>query len=547
MNAQTTTSLMAISLMLSTGAMAEEVAVDTVAAFESAIADAQPGDHIVVAPGIYNMPDGRTDCVADGTIELPIVIRAPIAGQTTIRFGNGLVEGFYVSGAYWIFENLIIEGSCANDNQCEHAFHLAGNADGTIIRQNVIRDFNAQLKANRSPSNPAVFPDDVIVEYNELYDSAPRNTSNPVTKIDVVGGRRWIIRGNFIHDFAKAEGNNISYAAFLKGNSRDGLFERNLVQCESLHTGQIRLGLSFGGGGSGPDSICEDNSCKPEHQNGTMRNNIIANCPADVGIYVNAASNTKIFNNTLFDTTGIDMRFTETTGEVRNNLLGGQIRTRDSANFDESHNLTQVNLADFQSWFADAAALDFSLVDGASFMDQGTTIASVSDDYCTTPRDDGAYDIGALEYTADSPCDTSAIFIPAIGVPDAGTTIETDAGPTIEIDAGTTIEIDAGSTIETDAGTTIETDAGVAWPPDAGTAPLLDGGSSPYLDAGTNAETNDGGSFTIDAGASSEDPINDSGCTCQSEGPRQSATGSLIFICLVLVLLRWRPRAVRPI
>src|SRR5262249_23359599 len=154
---------------------------------------------------------------------------------------------------------------------------------------------------------------------------------NPVTPIDVVGGYRWVIRANYIHDHAKAQDNTISYAAFLKGNSRDGVFERNLVVCEMLHSGQIRLGLSFGGGGSSPDNICEDGTCNPEHQNGIMRNNIIAHCPADVGIYVNEGQNTLIYNNTLYDTAGIDMRFATTTGEVRNNLLGGDIQNRDGA------------------------------------------------------------------------------------------------------------------------------------------------------------------------------------------------------------------------
>jgi parallel beta-helix repeat protein len=423
-------------VILTSGATAEEVPVSTVDALESAISDAQAGDLILVAPGTYDMPNGRNDCVANGTATEPIVLRAENPGQTIIQFGAGLVEGFYVAGSYWVFEDLILEGTCAEDSQCEHAFHVSGDADGLVIRKNIIRNFNAQIKANRSPSDPALFPDDVLVEYNEFYDTAPRNTSNPVTKIDVVGGRRWIVRANYIHDFAKAEGNNISYAAFLKGNSRDGLFERNLVQCESLHAGQIRLGLSFGGGGSGPPSICEEGTCKPEHQNGTMRNNIIANCPADVGIYINASSDTKIFNNTLYDTTGIDMRFTETTGEVRNNLLNGQLRSRDGAIFEESHNISQIDLADLQSWFSDAAELDFSLVNGASFVDQGTTIASVTDDYCTTPRDDGAHDIGALEYTEESPCDTRAIFIPSANDQDAGPSDDPDAGPSDDPDAG---------------------------------------------------------------------------------------------------------------
>ena len=61
-------------------------------------------------------------------------------------------------------------------------------------------------------------------------------------------------------------------------------------------------------GGTGPDSICELGKCKPEHERGVMRNNLIVNCPADVGVYVNAGADTKILNNTLYNTTGIDMR-----------------------------------------------------------------------------------------------------------------------------------------------------------------------------------------------------------------------------------------------
>src|SRR5690606_6773475 len=209
-----------------------------------------------------------------------------------------------------------------------------GDAEHTWIHHNRAHGFNAHIKANGTDTGPQgerVWPDDVIIEYNEFFNETPRDTGNPVTPIDVVGGRRWLVRGNYIHDFAKAQGNNVSYAAFLKGNSRDGVFERNLVVCEQLHTGFVRLGLSFGGGGSSPDSICEDSTCDPEHQDGIMRNNIIAKCPADVGIYVNEGANSLIYNNTLYATTGIDMRFASTSGEVRNNLLMGQIRNTATA------------------------------------------------------------------------------------------------------------------------------------------------------------------------------------------------------------------------
>ena len=39
-----------------------------------------------------------------------------------------------------------------------------------------------------------------------------------------------------------------------------------------------------------------------------MRNNIIVDC-SDVGIYLNEGKNTKLYNNTVVNTMGIDARF----------------------------------------------------------------------------------------------------------------------------------------------------------------------------------------------------------------------------------------------
>jgi MYXO-CTERM domain-containing protein len=394
----------------SSEAFAGPVPVATAAELQAAVANAVPGDEIILAAGTYLL-SSKLSCTANGTADAPIIVRADNLGDAVVQMDN--LEGFHVQGAHWEIHHLDIEGVCADDNNCEHAFHVTGDAEFTHIHHNRVHGFNAQIKANGTDTGPngeRVWPDDVVIEYNELFNEAARQTANPVTPIDVVGGRRWQVRANYIHDFAKALDNTISYAAFLKGNSRDGVFERNLVVCEMLHSGQIRLGLSFGGGGSGPDNICEDGVCNPEHQDGIMRNNIIAHCPADVGIYVNEGQNSLIYNNTLYDTAGIDMRFVTTTGEVRNNLLNGQIRNRDGSTANFASNLEMVTLGDFQAWFTDPDALDFSLVDGASFVDQGELLAEVIDDYCTNIRDDSMHDLGALEFDGDGTCDTSMPF-----------------------------------------------------------------------------------------------------------------------------------------
>lgn len=390
-------------LLAARPALAGMVPVANAGELVAAIDGAAAGDVITLAPGTYVVGQNLL-CDAPGTADRPIVVRAATPDATEIRFDA--VEGFKVSAPHWHFEDLVVRGICALDSDCEHAFHLVGGADFTRVRNCRLLDFNAQVKSN-GEGNPRVFPDDVVIEGCELADAAPRATANPVTKIDVVGGRRWVVRGNFIHDHAKGGGDQISYAAFLKGNSRDGLFERNLVICERDHAGGVRLGLSFGGGGSGPDSICEDGTCTPEHQNGLLRNNLIINCPQDVGVYLNEALATRVYHNTLIATTGIDVRFAASSADLRGNLISGAIRNRDGGSSTASDNLTGVTLAQYQAWFVDPLAANLALLDGAAFVDHGGPLAAVPADYCANLRNDFAPDLGAVEYDGDGPCATT--------------------------------------------------------------------------------------------------------------------------------------------
>jgi len=436
-------SFLAVGLvtMLAGAAHAEERAVATTAQLVAALAVANPGDVITLGPGTYPV-SANLRCDRAGEAARPITVRAAVLGSAIIA--SSAVEGFHVTAPHWRFEGLELHGTCADDADCEHGFHVTGRADGVAIVGNRVVDFNAQIKGNGSPDGAGgayTWPDDVLVEGNELYDTRPRRTSNPVTKIDVVGGRRWIVRANYLHDFAKAGGDTISYAAFLKGNSRDGVIERNLVVCEQLHRGQIRLGLSLGGGGTSPDSICEDATCNPEHQHGILRNNLIAHCPADVGIYLNEASDTKLYFNTLYDTTGIDVRFASSTATVRGNLVSGVIRDREGTST-RADNVDGVGDAMIEAWFTDPAGLDFTLVDGARIVEGAAGVPEVTDDFCGNPRT-GRFDVGAVEYDGARPCDTRVPHpgSPTIGPdPDGGLASDGGSGG----DAGTGSGNDSG-------------------------------------------------------------------------------------------------------
>lgn len=425
--------------MLGAGSVAAEVvAVDSTAQLLSAIADAEPGDEIVLAAGTYAVGQ-NVRCNASGTDAAPIVVRAARFGDAVIEFDA--VEGFVVAGAHWQFEDLVVRGVCAADSDCEHAFHVVGPGDDVVIRNNRVVNFNAHVKSNGS-GDPRVWPDRGLIEANEFYNEAVRATSSPVTPLDLVGGDDWVVRRNFIHDFAKGEGNNISYAAFLKGKSRRGVFERNLVACEHLHQGHVRLGLSFGGGLTG-DQFCEGGDCTPEHIDGVMQNNIIANCPADVGIYIAEAENALIQFNTVVNTAGIDLRFAATSAVVANNLLDGRIRDRNGAT---SVQVGNVVVDDLDALFADVSALDFGPRDVASVVDAADPGYVVADDYCGTLRS-GALDVGAIEYSVAT-CDTSTPW--HNGLPpgdDVGTDPDVDAGSRDAGDPGqSTVDVGNGGT-----------------------------------------------------------------------------------------------------
>lgn len=421
-------------------AAATEVLVTTSKSLAKALENARPGDVISLAPGEYSLE--RTKLTRAGTEAEPIVVRAAELGAARIK--SKRVELFWLNAPYWVFENLDIEGGCASQSNCHHAFHIVGRASGTIIRNNRMTEFHAAIKGNGS-GKKKVFPNDVVIENNLIYNRTPRETSDPVTPIDVVGGRRWVVRGNLIADFGKLHGNQISYAAFLKGGSRGGVFERNLIVCEWRHTAGTRLGLSFGGGGTSGSSNCEEGSCVPEHHDGIIRNNIVLNCPDDVGVYLNKAAGTQILNNTVLGTTGVDVRFGQSKARVANNVLEGKIRNRNGGSHEAANNLIpepESSLTDSvkwrlrsvlqkfgkdPEWLADDSAKPqkapgtetvlamlasiqegrVAAVERDRLVDWGRVFDEVWDDYCGNPRRTPPHDLGALEYD-NAPCDLGA-------------------------------------------------------------------------------------------------------------------------------------------
>jgi len=380
---------------------ARSIAVASTSQLVNAVLNSMPGDVITMAPGAYTITT-KLSLTVPGTATAPITIRAARLGDVVITVvpGSARTEGFRVAAPHWVIENLEMKGGCASSahSACEHAIHVTGRADGLVVRNNYLHEFNSIIKGSGTPvsGQPTLFADRVRILGNRLQNSTGRNTSNPVTLIDINGGDGWLVSGNRIADFYKMGGDRISYGAFLKANSRNGVFENNLVVgAKRVATGGYRIGLSFGGGGNSTASTCENNDCSVLHTNGIMRNNVIMNT-SDVGIYLNKAKQTKLYNNLLYKTRGIDVRYAPTTAEIVNNVLDGGIRNRDGGAHTASANLNAV----LSGVYNLAVPADFSLKSAASIVDKGLVRSLVPADACAVVYGGTPYDLGPIEYAS---------------------------------------------------------------------------------------------------------------------------------------------------
>ncbi|MDY0974389.1 right-handed parallel beta-helix repeat-containing protein [Massilia sp. CFBP9012] len=358
-----------------------------VAGLRAAMAAATPGTTITLAPGSYPIEHRALEASRPGSAQAPVVVRAAQPGTVTLR--SNVPVAIRVNTPHWRFENLTIDGACAAHDDCEHAFQVTGAASHFAAVNNTLQGFNAHFKINGAGGR---FPDQGLIEANTLSNPAPRATRKPVTPIDLVAASDWTVRGNIIRDFIKAGGDGISYGAFAKGGGSGNLFERNLVWCEAALAGQPgqRVGLSLGGGGTGKP-YCRDGRCIMEQERSVLRANLIVGC-SDVGIYLNSAADTRIEDNTLVDTAGIDVRFATSSAHIDGNLVDGPIRSRDGGllhlgdNRDAALWRSYAGLHPVRSLFAAPA--------GADFLWHGEAPAR------STPRQDGVDLCGAARSQA---------------------------------------------------------------------------------------------------------------------------------------------------
>jgi len=380
--------------LIPTGVKRRIVSIRDERELQRAIHTALPGDVLELADGIYDLKGRSLAITQPGLEDAPITLVSQNPWGAKLRLN--MLEGFWVNAPYWQFSGLSIEGACAKDSRCEHAFHVVGEAVGTVITANRVSSFNSPIKINGTRGN---FPDDGIIQGNSFVNPKARKTSHPVTFIDAVAVNNWQVKNNLIANFKKQGGDRISYGGFFKGAGKDNLFQHNLVVCSDRPSSSfIQVGLSMGGGGS-MKSSCRDKTCSAEQFSGRFMGNLIANC-SDVGVYLNRSEGTFLANNTLYNTLGLDVRFPQSDAVIVNNLMSGRIKERNGGDIRlESNNwilpISSRFSKDFDSEFRAPRDLDFSAVEGVSYP-VGIENSDLDRDFCGNSNEIDSFYVGAI-------------------------------------------------------------------------------------------------------------------------------------------------------
>jgi hypothetical protein len=387
-----------------------------------AISNASPGDAITVCPGTFDFNE-RIDVQADGQASTRIFLRADRPGSVVFNLSH--VENFKISGKFWVFENLEVQGACTSDSNCEHAFHIVGDADDLIFRNNEIINFASHVKLNGEVvgNGPAKsFPDRTMYINNFWHNTRYIANDAPHNILNLDGGKDHVVRGNIFADYnTSASLPRSASAVYPKASTKGILIEQNLIVCERVRTdGETARGIQLGDGA--PASICDGDTDQDgsgdciengQNQEGIIRNNIVMNCNnggSAAGIMVGSDRDSKIFHNTAINTDPREAAFyvghENHDTYWRYNILEEGFNTNYAVrSLNESDNI-QPSPSETDSFFSAPNDGDLSLVQGSALIEQGPTDPDVAYDFCGYPRGETA-DLGAIEYSTvhdGTPC-----------------------------------------------------------------------------------------------------------------------------------------------
>lgn len=407
--------------------------------FASALGAAQPGDIVLVFPGIYN--EGILS-QRDGSASQRITIKAHNpTDRPLVSFAGQVVD---ISHAYITLDGFIIDGQFANSDIVK----INNGGDNTILR-------NCEIRNGTKDGIDLNQADDVLIENCEIHHFLGGSLNNQVDAHGIVATseNNLTIRGCNIY--------YVSGDCFQTDPNRNyPLWDNVLIEDCKLWTGPLPDDAAGWNAGEIPGENAVDTKINGEAAATAYRPKITIRNVEAYGFaagYINnrAAFNLKekieckliavkvhdneiafrlrgpgssggayvtIINCIAYDNDktfrtedGVELlhiyngTFDKGNGnEYFQNVSGGY----NSSGFDLRNSLFMgakpgdashtTNLSANSSFFVNAANHNFHLSDSGPAIDAGDDIAEVTDDYDGNPRYSGSYDIGAFEYNSSS-------------------------------------------------------------------------------------------------------------------------------------------------
>ncbi len=409
-----------IALCLARPASAATTNVTSAAELRTAIGAAQPGTTIHLAPGAYAL-DAALATNAAGTAAQPITLTSDKASGVRLDFSS--TDGLVVAHAYWVVDGVWFNGTCS---ACAATgLRVRPGGDHLVVHSSRFTNFATAVKGERAGDAE---PADATLDTNEFFNAAQLPGGG--TPVDIVGGQRWHLIGNYIHDYT---GSGKHPAIALSGGATDALIERNLV-VGSKDSPPGGTSLAFSLGGITPSAMCATAnrgaaSCTCEVLMGKVHNNIVVRTTGH-GLLLSRACGTAILLNTVYATVpGLEIAAPGPTGtlDVRFNVMSGSM-----GGIMAALNKDNVSAAMFKSCYKDPDNFDFTRgPDDKLINDLQPAISEVVVDYLGDPRN-ATLDWGAVELKAGArptwPWAGTALIGAGMGPPGGGVVATPDGG-----------------------------------------------------------------------------------------------------------------------
>ena len=344
-------------------------------AFARAVADARPGDTILLADGHYKIP--------------PQIVLT--ADRVTVRSESGERERVVIDSSYRRDRMFTLQG--ASDATIADVTFANNELYGVLILGDssvrrtrihnckfhniytrAVKGTGAQRLHDRGDAPPfppsvieRVRPRDGSIRYclfvnDEIKGDAGYHEPDYVSGIDMMHLKDWTIADNVFTGIRGKNGGGRG-AIFIWIGSEDVIAERNLIiNCDR--------GICFGN----PSSTMEN------MYNGIIRNNFIAG-GAGMAIEVNSTVTTHVYNNSVwatnFDyTRTLNFARTFTGGRCFNNLVHGKADL--PAELEQGQNI----VGDLNGWFVNPALADLHLKPkAADAIGKGAVLEWLKDDF----------------------------------------------------------------------------------------------------------------------------------------------------------------------